>query len=84
MNAKNTVRRFVSENFYIADPNALADDTSLLDRGIVDSTGILEIVSFLESTFDIQIDDSELIPENLDTINGIINFLARKRSQAMN
>lgn len=84
MDAKTTVRQFVSENFYIADPHAFADDTSLLDRGIVDSTGILEIVSFLENTFRIQVDDTELIPENLDSINGITAFLARKRGQKAN
>jgi acyl carrier protein len=82
MDTKTTVRRFVNENFYIANPNAFADDMSLLDQGVVDSTGILEIVSFLESTFEIQVDDSDLIPENLDSINGIAEFLARKRCRA--
>lgn len=79
MNVKETVRQFVSENFYVGDPAALTDDASLLQEGIVDSTGILEVISFLESTFGIQVDDAEMVPENLDTLAGIAGFVARKR-----
>lgn len=79
MNVKETVRQFVSENFYVGDPAMLTDDASLLQAGIVDSTGILEVISFLESTFGIQVDDAEMVPENLDTLAGIAGFVTRKR-----
>ncbi|UCE67992.1 MAG: acyl carrier protein [Candidatus Zixiibacteriota bacterium] len=62
------------------NPENLADGDSLLDKGIVDSTGILELIGFLEENFDIQIDDEELIPENLDSVVNLINFVNRKKS----
>lgn len=75
---KETVREFIVTNFYVPDANLLGDDTSLLDQGIVDSTGVLEVTAFLEERFGIQIEDSEIVPENLDTIGSIVAFLARK------
>ncbi|WP_428268622.1 acyl carrier protein [Haliangium sp.] len=79
MDTKERVRTFMRENFYVASPDALTDDTSLLEQGIVDSTGILEVVAFIESTFDIQVEDAEMVPENLDTIDGIVAYVARKQ-----
>jgi acyl carrier protein len=58
----------------------LGDRDSLLDKGIVDSTGVLELVGFLEETFEIQIEDEELIPENLDSVEKIIGYIGRKQS----
>ena len=75
---KETVREFIVTNFYVPDASLLGDDTSLLDQGIVDSTGVLEVTAFLEERFGIQIEDSEIVPENLDTIGSIVAFLARK------
>jgi acyl carrier protein len=75
---KDKVRSFITTNFYVADPSALADDTSLLDQGIVDSTGVLEVISFLESTFGIQVADEEMLPDNLDSIGRIAAFVAQK------
>ncbi|MCL5966424.1 MAG: acyl carrier protein [Deltaproteobacteria bacterium] len=72
------VREFVVENFLYGDGDGLEEDTSFLDAGIVDSTGILELVSFLESRFGIRVEDEELVPENLNTLSGISSFLARK------
>jgi acyl carrier protein len=75
------IRRFIDENFLFGEGDAgLAEDTSLLDAGLVDSTGILELVAFLESDFGIQVADAEIVPENLDSIAAIATFLERKRS----
>jgi acyl carrier protein len=74
------VRGFITTNFYVPDVDALSDDASLLDKGIVDSTGILEVVSFLEREFEIKVSDAELLPENLDTIGRIASFVGRKRA----
>ena len=73
------VRSFVTTNFYVADPGALADDASLLDAGIVDSTGVLEVVQFLESDFGVKVEDHEIIPENVDSIARIAAFVKRKK-----
>lgn len=78
MSAQEQIRRFVTTNFYVPDPNALADTASFLDAGIVDSTGVLEIVSFLESEFGLTIEDAEMLPENLDSIANLAAFVARK------
>lgn len=72
------IRSFLVSNFYVSDAKALVDDTSLLDQGIVDSTGVLEIIGFIEETFGIIVEDSELLPENLDSIQGIEQYILRK------
>jgi acyl carrier protein len=77
---KQRIRAFLETNFYIADKSLLVDDASLLDRGIVDSTGILEIVAFLESDFGIKVEDHELVPDNLDSIDRLVAFVATKRA----
>jgi acyl carrier protein len=80
MEIKEQVRAFIRDNFYVAGEDSLAGDASLLEEGIVDSTGVLEVVMFLENTFDIQVDDDEMLPENLDSIDGIVAFIDRKRT----
>jgi acyl carrier protein len=79
MTLKQQIRDFVTSNFYVAEPAALEDRTSLLEHGIIDSTGVLEIIVFLENTFGISVDDSELLPENLDSIERIAAFVERKK-----
>lgn len=79
MEIKEQVRAFVTSNFYVADPAALEDGASLLDGGIIDSTGVLEVISFIEDTFGITVEDSEMLPDNLDSIERIANFIARKK-----
>ncbi|MGA9549181.1 MAG: acyl carrier protein, partial [Rhodomicrobium sp.] len=66
---RSAIRNFIEENFLfqIGDQN-LADDQSLLEAGVVDSTGVLELVAFLEDTFHLQIADKDIIPQNLDTV----------------
>ena len=73
------LRRFVTDNFPFGRVDDLADDDSFLDRGIVDSTGVLELVAFLEETYGITIQDQELVPANLDSINRLARFLEKKR-----
>jgi acyl carrier protein len=79
MKIAESVRKFLTTNFYIADPEDLGDDASLLGRGIVDSTGILEVVAFLESELGVSVADEEMLPSNLDSIDAIAAFVQRKR-----
>ena len=74
------VRNFITENFLFGRDGGLNDSESFLDSGIIDSTGILQLVVFLEKTFGIQVKDEELIPENLDTLKGISTFLQSKQA----
>ena len=80
MNYADTVRHFVVENFLFGDGESLKEDTSFLEKGIIDSTGILELVMFLEETYNIKIEDDELIPENLDNLQNIARFIDQKVS----
>jgi acyl carrier protein len=79
METKQQIREFVTANFYVADPAALEDATSLLEQGIIDSTGVLEVIGFIETTFGITVEDSEMLPDNLDSIERIATFVARKK-----
>ena len=79
MDVREKVLGFITRNFYVADPAALGDDTSFLDSGIIDSTGVLEVVAFLETEFGIQVEDEEMLPQNLDNIGAMTAFIARKR-----
>lgn len=73
-----TVREFIAENFLFRADADLDDDQSLLDSGVIDSTGVLEVIAFLEQTFGISIADDEIVPENLDSINNMTRYLASK------
>ena len=75
---KEQIREFIIENFLFGEDGHLKDDTSFLDEGMIDSTGILELVSFLEEEFSISIADEELIPENLDSIQNVVTYLEKK------
>ena len=79
MALQQQIRDFVTTNFYVPDPKALDDATSLLDHGIIDSTGVLEVIMFIENTFGITVEDSEMLPENLDSIERIAAFVAKKQ-----
>lgn len=82
MGIAETFRSFITTNFYVADPAALSDDDSLLDAGIIDSTGVLDLIGFIEQQFGITVADEELVPENLDTVNRLVQFVERKRAAA--
>lgn len=82
MTVQHRVRQFIVENFYVSNPSELSDDASLIQGGWVDSTGMLELISFLEEDFGIRISDVEMVPENLDGIARIAAFVARKAPSA--
>lgn len=75
---KEKIRAFIVENFLFGQDENLKDDSSFLDEGIIDSTGILELVNFIEEDFSIKVDDEELVPENLDSINNVVCYLESK------
>jgi acyl carrier protein len=77
------IRGFLAEIFFLGDdPASLPSDKSLITAGIIDSTGVLELVGFLEEQYAIRIEDEELLPENLDTVENIVRFVSRKRGSA--
>jgi acyl carrier protein len=74
------VRVFLAENFALGrDLSHLAGGQSLTERGFIDSVGIVELLTFLATRFDIQISDDETVPENIDTIDNIVRFVREKR-----
>jgi acyl carrier protein len=81
MDVAQRIRKYILENFYVVDPAAVADDTLLVTSGLVDSTGMLELVTFLEGEFGLRIADHETTPENLESIARMAAFVARKRTQ---
>ncbi len=78
MDNSSKVREFIVENFLFGDGEVLKEDTSFMEEGIIDSTGILELVFFLEETFSISVEDDELVPENMDSLRSIAGFIDRK------
>jgi acyl carrier protein len=82
--ATDTIRAFIIDNFLFGDTSTpVADDTSLIDNNLVDSTGVLELVFFLEQTFGISVGDSEIIPANLDSVGAMARYVATKRETAL-
>jgi acyl carrier protein len=77
-NHESDVRKFLTDQFLFGDSRPLERDVSLFNQGIIDSTGVLELINYLEEHFGIKVQDDELLPENLDTIGNICAFLERK------
>ena len=75
---RQSIRAFVAENFLFRADADISDSQSLLDSGVIDSTGVLEMIAFLETTYGISIADEEIIPDNLDSIDNMSSYLARK------
>ena len=74
------LREFLAANYFLGDePSQLAASSSLIEAGLIDSTGVLELVGYLEEQFGIRITNEELLPENLDSIENIVGFVERKR-----
>jgi acyl carrier protein len=83
MDIRGEVRRFIIENFLFGEGgDALADEQSFLESGILDSTGVLELVEFVEGQFSIRVEDDELVPENLDSIERLTRFVELKMAKA--
>lgn len=82
MDIQQQIRAFIVDNFYVPETSELGDDTSLIETGIVDSTGVLEVVAFLEREFGISISDRDIVPANLDTIARMTAFVMRQQAIA--
>ena len=81
MNVKEQIRAFIAENFlFSANGFDLSDDASFLDEGVVDSTGTLELVMFVEETFGVEVGDNEIEPENFDSVDKLAAYIARKEN----
>ncbi len=75
----SSIRGFIAENFlFRADRDGIADGESLLESGLIDSTGVLELIAFLETRFGISVADDEIVPDNLDSIHNIGSYLRAK------
>lgn len=79
---REEIREFIFKNFLFDDSSALDDKDSFLEKGIIDSTGMLELVAFLEEKFGVRIEDEELVPENLDSVANIVEFVTKKKVAA--
>lgn len=75
---QNKIRTFIIDNYLFGEDEGLESSTSFLDEGIVDSTGILELIEFISQEFSITVEDDELVPENLDSIDNVTAFIGRK------
>jgi acyl carrier protein len=77
---RERVRAFIAENFYVPDMASLSDERSLVESGVVDSTGILEVIAFLETQIGVRVEDAEAVPSNLDSVQNIVAFVERKQA----
>jgi acyl carrier protein len=83
MELRESIRGYIIENFLFGDASPLqGDGISLLDNGIIDSVGVMELVAFLEQDHGLEINDEDLVPENLDSVDNLVNFVSRKRAVA--
>jgi acyl carrier protein len=83
MDMRTTIRGYIIDNFLFGDTEPLTDDgMSLLDNGIIDSTGVMELVAFLEGDLGLSIADEELVPANLDSVDNLVAFVGRKQNVA--
>ena len=79
MNTKATIRRFVEDNFMMGSRrSAFADNASFMEHHIIDSTGFLELITFIEEMFHMTVEEDEMLPENLDSLDAIHAYLSRK------
>ncbi len=81
MEQTEKLKTFIVDNFLFGQADSLGNDTGFFEKGIIDSTGIVELVSFVEETFNIVVEDEELIPENFSSINKVSEFIKRKQSE---
>lgn len=81
MALRDELRAYILENFlFTDDQSALKDGDSFLENGIIDSTGIMEVIFFLEDSHGVTVEDEEMIPENLDSVDNIVAFVERKKA----
>jgi len=79
MTIEKQIRQYIADNFLFSDDGyQLSDDVSFLEEGIVDSTGVLELVMFVEETFNVTVEDEEIVPENFDSVSCLATYIRRK------
>ncbi len=79
MTIEEQIRQYIADNFLFSDDGyQLSDDASFLEEGIVDSTGVLELVMFVEETFDVMVEDEEIVPESFDSVSRLATYIRRK------
>jgi acyl carrier protein len=78
MTVADDIRQFVTDNFLFGKSADLVDGESLLDRGVIDSTGVLELIQFIEDHYGIKVEDEEAIPQNLDSVTCLTNYVRTK------
>ena len=79
MSIEEKVREYILDNFlFTDDQSALSSEDSFMEKGIIDSSGILEVIFFLKEEFNVQVEDDEMIPENLDSVNNLLAFMEKK------
>jgi len=79
---KSVVRRFILDNFAMGGDVAIADNASFIEGHILDSTGFIELITFIEETYGVTVGESEMVPENFDSLANIESYVARKRTAA--
>lgn len=81
MSVEERIREFILDNYIFSDDqSALGNEDSFLGKGIIDSTGVMEVILFLEQEFGLQVNDDEIVPENLDSVTNIAAFIKRKQA----
>ena len=81
MHLKHDIKKHIIENFYYGqDDNTLTDTISFLENGIIDSTGVLELVSFIQETYEITVTDEEILPDNFDSIEKLAGYVRMKQT----
>lgn len=80
---RETLRAFITENFLPQSGlDSFEDSDSFMEKGIIDSTGVLELLEFIEEKFAIKVEDEEVVPDNLDSLDKLTNFICRKKGDA--
>jgi acyl carrier protein len=81
MSIRERIRSFIVDTFFVDE---FGDDDSFLRKGLIDSTGMMELVAFLEQDFGLKLEDRELVPENLDSLNRVVAFVEKKQQRLSN
>jgi acyl carrier protein len=82
MQIENQIKQFILKNLYFAEDNTLDDDASFLETGVVDSTGVMELVAFVQTEFGVTVEPEEIVVENFDSIRKVARFVRRKLTPA--
>jgi len=79
MDVKDQIKKYIAENFLFSNNGfTLDDDESFLEAGVVDSLGVVELVSFVEENFNVQVPDDDIVPDNFDSVDNLAAYIARR------